>query len=306
MAERASVKPNRNDKDGDNRLELLLFRLGGRQKYGINVFKVQEVIHYTALTHVPGSHPLVSGIANLRGRTMSILDLSSAIGGRAIADPEHSFIILTEYNRSMHGFLVNSVEKIVDTRWERVLPPPKGTGRNHYLTAVTVIDGDLVEIIDVEKVLDQVVRTDTAVSDELQAQGAAAAGYHVLVVDDSSVARNQIKRSLGQLGIECTTANDGKEALELLAGMAERGEHPAEYFGMIISDIEMPEMDGYTLTEEIRAMPAMQKLFILLHSSLSGVFNSQMVERCGADAFLQKYNPDDLAKVVLERLGRDK
>jgi len=85
MAERASVKPNRNDKDGDNRLELLLFRLGGRQKYGINVFKVQEVIHYTALTHVPGSHPLVSGIANLRGRTMSILDLSSAIGGRAIA-----------------------------------------------------------------------------------------------------------------------------------------------------------------------------------------------------------------------------
>src|SRR5690606_4368720 len=92
------------------RLELLLFRLGGRQLYGINVFKVQEVIHFRQLTRMPGANPLVSGIATLRGVTMPILDLSRAIGGVPLKNPEEGIIIITEYNRSVHGFLVGSVE----------------------------------------------------------------------------------------------------------------------------------------------------------------------------------------------------
>jgi two-component system chemotaxis response regulator CheV len=283
------------------RLELLLFRLSGRQQFGINVFKVQEVIPYQQLTRIPGAHPLVEGVATLRGMTMSILDLCKAIGGPAIQNPKTGHIIITEYNRSVHGFLVNSVERIVNTRWEEVLPRPSGVGKNSYVTAMTLIDGNMIEILDVEKVLDQVVKASTQVSSELSSKVHGELG-RVLVVDDSSVARKQITRALEQVGIQCITAEDGRKALELLNALAAEGIKIDEHFFMIISDIEMPEMDGYMLTTAIRANPAFGVPYILLHSSISGVFNIDMVKKTGANKFIQKYCADDLAQAVLERV----
>lgn len=283
------------------RLELLLFRADGAQVFGINVFKVQEVIPYRPLTRLPGSHPLVLGIANLRGVTMPILDLAAAIGKGPTAHPEDGYIVITEYNRSVHGFLVAAVERIVNTGWEKVLPPPNGSGRNSYVTAVTVIDGGMVEILDVEKILDEVVHVSTAVSEHLahQADGLAV---RVLVVDDSSVARNQIERSLAQLGVECVSVPNGKAALAVLNELVRSGTDPARHFTMIISDIEMPEMDGYQLTTAVRNMPQTRDMYLLLHSSISGEFNVDMVRRTGANRFIQKYCPDDLAEAVLEKL----
>ncbi len=233
---------------------------------------------------------------------MPILDLARAIGGSTIRNPTTGHIIITEYNRSVHGFLVTSVERIVNTRWEDVLPRPGGVGKNSYVTAVTVIDGNMVEILDVEKVLDQVVKASTDVSNELSSQIDGPLG-RVLVVDDSSVARKQITRALEQVGVECTTAEDGREALEILNALMAEGKIADEYFFMIISDIEMPEMDGYMLTSAIRGNPAFGNPYILLHSSISGVFNIDMVKKTGANKFIQKYNADDLAQVVLERTG---
>jgi two-component system chemotaxis response regulator CheV len=284
------------------RLELLLFRLDGKQQYGINVFKVQEVIPYQPLTSIPESHPLVNGIATLRGVTMPIMDLSRAVGGPPLSNPERGNIIITEYNRSVHGFLVASVERIVNTRWEEVHPRPHGIGKESYVTAVTVIDGQMVEILDVEKVLDQVVHASTDVSDELSQQSDGVP-RKILVVDDSSVARTQITRAVGQIGVECTTAKDGREALSLLERMVAEGVDVRAHFLMVISDIEMPEMDGYMLTTAIRSHPALDGLYILLHSSISGVFNIDMVKRTGANKFIQKYSADELAQAVLERIG---
>ncbi|MCB1726817.1 MAG: purine-binding chemotaxis protein CheW, partial [Gammaproteobacteria bacterium] len=102
---------------GHNRLELLLFRLGGRQRFGINVFKVQEVIQCPPLTVVPQSHPVVLGIANMRGKTIAIMDLAMAIGAPALGDPRDRFVIVTEYNRKVQGFLVDSVDRIVNMNW---------------------------------------------------------------------------------------------------------------------------------------------------------------------------------------------
>jgi len=289
---------------GQNRLELLLFRLDGPQLYGINVFKVKEVLQCPKLTIMPKSSHVVRGVANIRGGTIPILDLSIATGKRPLADLDGSFVIITEYNTKVQGFLVRSVERIVNMNWEEIHPPPKGTGRDHYLTAVTRLDEKLVEIIDVEKILAEVAPTSEVISAgviDVDVQ-TKAVSQHVLIVDDSSVARKQVMRCLQTVGVEVTALNDGRQALDYLQAMVAEGKSPEQELLMIISDIEMPEMDGYTLTAAIRADARMQKLHILLHTSLSGVFNQAMVKKVGANDFLAKFRPDDLASRVVDRI----
>lgn len=289
---------------GQNRLELLLFRLNGSQLYGINVFKVKEVLQCPRLTVMPKSSQVVRGVANIRGGTIPILDLSMATGRQGLHDIANSFVIITEYNTKVQGFLVHSVERIVNMNWEEIHPPPKGTGRDHYLTAVTRVDNKLVEIIDVEKILAEVAPTSEDISEGvLDADTQArAVSKRVLVVDDSSVARKQLVRCLETVGVEVLALNDGRQALDYLNQMVAAGGHPGSDLLMVISDIEMPEMDGYTLTAEIRHDPRMQDLHILLHTSLSGVFNQAMVKKVGADDFLAKFRPDDLAARVADRI----
>jgi two-component system chemotaxis response regulator CheV len=289
---------------GQNRLELLLFRLEGKQLYGINVFKVKEVLQCPKLTLMPKSSPIVRGVANIRGGTIPILDLSMATGAAPLANIANSFVIITEYNTKIQGFLVHSVERIVNMNWEDIHPPPKGTGRDHYLTAVTRIDNQLVEIIDVEKILAEVAPVSENISAGVVTEEVAhkALSLRVLTVDDSSVARKQVTRCLQTVGVEVIALNDGRQALEFLRKLVDEGKKPEEEFLMMISDIEMPEMDGYTLTAEIRNDPRMQKLHIILHTSLSGVFNQAMVKKVGADDFLAKFRPDDLAARVVDRI----
>ncbi|HQU15110.1 MAG: chemotaxis protein CheW [Chromatiales bacterium 21-64-14] len=290
---------------GRNRLELLLFRLGGKQRFGINVFKVQEVLPCPVMTRLPKSHPVVSGVAHVRGRTFPVLDLALAIGAGPLTTTEPRFVVITEYNRSVQGFLVSAVDRIVNLRWEDVRPPPRGAGGEaSFLTAVTQVDEDLVEIIDVERVLTDVVGVPAPVS-ALMAEAprdVAVTQAHVLAVDDSLVARRQIRRTLEQIGVECTLADNGRLALELLRGWADAQDPRFQRTVMVVSDIEMPEMDGYTLTTELRSDPRLQHLYVLLHTSLSGVFNSAMVEKVGANRFLAKFQPDELADVVLNRI----
>lgn len=293
---------------GHNRLELLLFHLDGKQLFGINVFKVQEVIQCPPLTQIPDSHRVVRGVANMRGRTVTVMDLAKAIGGRGVENPEENFVIVTEYNQYVQGFLVGGVDRIINMNWEEILPPPKGIGDENYLTAVCKVEGGLVEIIDVEKILAEVIGWEEEVSQEFIEEAEQTDDKErkpvVLVADDSSVARNQIKRTLQQLGLECVLANDGRQALNTLKQWADTEDEMAlhERLFMVISDIEMPEMDGYTFTTEVRKDPRMSDLHILLHTSLSGVFNNAMVEKVGADDFIAKFQPDVLAKAVLKRL----
>ena len=289
---------------GQNRLELLLFRLDGPQLYGINVFKVREVLQCPKLTLIPKSHPVVCGVASIRGATIPILDLAMATGAGALKDQSNPFVIITEYNTKTQGFLVRSVERIVNMNWEDIHPPPKGTGHDHYLTAVTRMDDQLVEIIDVEKVLAEVSPSPETITQgvvDVETQSKALS-LRVLTVDDSSVARKQVARCLQTVGVEVVSLNDGRQALDYLRKLVAEGKDPAEEFLMMISDIEMPEMDGYTLTAEIRNDPRMQKLHIILHTSLSGVFNQAMVKKVGADGFLAKFRPDDLASRVVDRI----
>ncbi|EJL6286388.1 chemotaxis protein CheV [Vibrio cholerae] len=287
---------------GQNRLELLTFRLNGRQRYGINVFKVKEVLQCPKLTSMPNLHRLVKGVAHIRGQTVSVIDMSLAVGGRPTTDVDKSFVVIAEFNRTIQAFLVSSVERIINMRWEAILPPPNGTGKSNYLTAVTNIDNELVEIIDVEKILAEITPVnedmDSSIGEQIaQVEQEKEFVRRILIADDSSVARKQVQRAIESLGFEVIATQDGKVAYDKLVEMLNDGPITNQ-ISLVISDIEMPEMDGYTLTAEIRRHNELKDLYVILHSSLSGVFNQAMVERVGANAFIAKFNPDELGNAV--------
>ncbi len=286
---------------GQNRLELLLFRLGGKQIYGINVFKVREVLQCPKLTVMPKSNPVVRGVAHIRGETVSVIDLCMAIGGPPLEDLSNRFVVISEYNRTVQAFLVSGVERIINMSWGDIHPPPSGVGKNNYLTAVSEFEKQLIEIIDVEKVLSEIVPVSNQVSEAVIKQAQIPPQQKiVLIADDSAVARNQIKRTVEQLGLKTHVVIDGLQSINYLRSFAEEGKDVNDEILMVISDIEMPEMDGYTFTAEVRADPSLADLHIILHTSLSGVFNKAMVEKVGANKFIAKFDPDELATTVGE------
>lgn len=285
---------------GQNRLELLLFRLQGPQFFGINVFKVREVLPCPALNVLPGSHGHVRGVAHVRGEPITVIDLSAATGGKPVADLKTAFILVTEYNRHVQAFLVGNVERIVNVNWSDMLPPPDGVGRSHYMTAVTRIENRMVQVIDVEKVFSEISPMPEEISESIKhaVQQIDLKDVTVLVADDSAVARNQVRRALESMGVKVELVNDGRQALDWLLEKAEQVNNLSAMVPLLISDIEMPEMDGYTLTAEIKQNDKLKAIHIILHSSLSGVFNEVMIKKVGADQFIAKFHPDELASAV--------
>ena len=294
---------------GENRLELLMFKLGSRHTFALNVFKVREVITVPAMNKMPGSHYHIVGVTNYRGKSIPIIDLRSSIqitNNNADYHPEN--VIITEYNRSVQGFLIGQIMNIVNTSWSDIQPPPSTAGKNNYLTAITQYEHDghteLVEIIDVEKVLSEIVDYDTTINEELLDEDIAKhlVGKKILVVDDSATARWQIRETLTQLGLEIIEEKNGLRALRKLQQWADDGINVTDEILMMFTDAEMPEMDGYRLTAEVREDPRMNNLFIALNTSLSGSFNEAMVQKVGCNRFISKFQPDLLVEVVQERM----
>lgn len=305
MAGVLSSVDSRTNLVGQNRLELLMFRLNGQQTYAINVFKIQEVMALPKVTRMPGRHRAVIGVVYLRGRAIPVMDLSLAIGMRATPETAESTIIVSEYNSTVQAFLVGQIDRIVNLNWEEILPPPSGAGRHHYLTAITHHEDRIVEIIDVEKVLAEIAPMTPRLSEDIMGGDfvAKAQGREIVMVDDSHTALTQASTTFESLGLIVHRAMDGVEGLALLRRLADESDTPLENrLLMLVTDAEMPRMDGYRMTTEIRADPRLKNLYIALHTSLSGQFNKAMVEKVGCDAFLSKFHPEQLANLVKERI----
>lgn len=309
MSELMSSIDQRTKLVGENRLELLMFKLGTRHTFALNVFKIREVITVPLMNQMPGSHHNLKGVTNYRGASIPVIDLRAAIKMTANEkEYEAGNVIITEYNRSVQGFLIGQVMRIVNTSWSEIQPPPSSAGKNNYLTAITQIEVDgkkeLVEIIDVEKVLSEIVEYDTSISEDVLDDKVTVhlKGKKILIVDDSSTARWQIRETLTQLGLEIIEEKDGLKALNLLKSWADEGKTVTDEILMMFTDAEMPEMDGYRLTSEVRQDPRMSNLFIALNTSLSGSFNDAMVEKVGCNRFISKFQPDLLVDVVQQRM----
>lgn len=293
---------------GENRLELLFFHLHSRHLFALNVFKVKEIVKLPRLNKLPHSHPKISGVANIRGESIPVIDLRQAICMPQAKNMDDCNLVITEYNRTIQGFLIGKVDQIFNMTWSDIIPPPNSIGKNHYLTAITKIQRDdheqLVEIIDVEKVLAEIIQYKVDISDGILDQDIINefSGRKILHADDSPTARKQVSDTLTQLGIEIIPASNGLEALNMLKKWADEGKDVEKELLMVITDAEMPAMDGYRLTHEIRSDKRLQNLHVVLNTSLSGSFNQAMVEKVGCNAFLSKFQPDLLVEEAQNRL----
>lgn len=295
---------------GANRLEILLFSLGkdkntGREEvFGLNVFKIREVIQVPEITRAPDMPPGVIGMVSLRGTMLPVIDLAK-FTGMDVDEPADKLII-TEFNKSTTGMLVRSVEQIIRMEWNdiRVPPPMMANKMGGLVTAVTELKDDRIAmIIDVEKVLSETAGLDEDESAFATIQKTEFESF-MLFADDSVVARKQIEKTLQKMGIKYVSAKNGDDAWEKLQEIATRAESMGiptkDYLKMILTDVEMPGMDGYVLTKKIKSDPRFKGIPVLMHSSLSADTNIAIGKQVGADHYLPKFDPVELSKAVLE------
>ena len=295
---------------GTNRLEVLLFSLGKDREterneiFGINVFKVREVMHVPEITHAPDMPESVEGMVSLRGAMVPVINLSRFCGVQT--DEKPGILMITEYNKHVQGFLVNSVDTIERLNWEDVkAPPPMLVSQmGGLVTSVAEMeDHRLVMIMDVEKVLSE---SAGLYDSEDIFEGITASDANrditILFADDSSVARNQIVRTLEHMGVRYVGATNGAEAWQKLNELAERAEATGKTIKdevqFILTDVEMPEMDGYVLTRMVKQDPRFSVIPVVMHSSLTSEANQALGEGVGADAYVPKFEPKELAKTL--------
>lgn len=298
---------------GSNKLEMLLFSLGhdqrsGREEtFGINVFKVREVMRVPAITRAPDMPPSVEGMVSLRGVLVPVIDLIKYVGIQNDTPPQ--IMIVTEYNGHTQGFLVESVDTILRIDWSAMKVPPDmlTTQMGGLITAVTELkDGRIVMMMDVEKILADT----TSYADDISIAALAPLNLGdktVFFADDSVVARKQIQRTLEALGIKFMFASNGKEAWQELQKIAARAdvlhEPVKDYIQLILTDVEMPEMDGYVLTRNIKSDVRFAGVPVLMHSSLSSSANQQLGKSVGVDEYVPKFEPHKLAEVLSRLLS---
>ncbi|MBU1690209.1 MAG: chemotaxis protein [Gammaproteobacteria bacterium] len=298
---------------GTNKLEILLFTLGtnsrtGRKEtFGVNVFKVREVMRVPAITHAPDMPSSVEGMVSLRGALVPVVDLVKYSGVETDQKPE--IMIVTEYNGHTQGFLVEAVDTILRLDWAAMrVPPDMLTAQmGGLVTAVTELeDGRLVMMMDVEKVLSETSRYD----DEYlfnNIKPIEVENRTIFFADDSSVARNQISRTLDAMNIRYISANNGKQAwdeLQKIAGQADAAHVPVSSFiQLILTDVEMPEMDGYVLTKHVKSDSRFAGIPVIMHSSLSSDANQQLGRSVGVDEYVPKFEPHKLAATLTQLLS---
>ena len=292
---------------GSNRMEILLFSLGTQEIFGINVFKVREVSRTPFITKAPNMPYGVEGLISLRGNVIPVLALAKVMGIASPSDPLGGSMMVTEYSKRTLGFLVHEVDRIIRVEWDKVRAPDNVTsGAHHFITAITELqDGKLVSILDVETILA------STFGEAVVGQIHPLEGGHdvnLFFVDDSAVARKKIAETLDKLGVRHKHALNGLEAWTRLEGMAnhaqQRGVPLREELSLILVDAEMPEMDGYVLTRNIKADARFEGIPVVMHSSLSSEANRAMGKSVGVDSYVAKFDADVLADTLRPLLMR--
>jgi len=301
-----------------NKLELLLFRLGEsaqsdrRELFGINVFKVREIIVTPSITAIAGSTPHMLGVTNIRGQLMPVIDLASAVG--CVPKNGLKIVLVTEYARSTQAFAVEEVDEIVRLDWSQVLSAEGSTSASGLITSIARLDGDvhdtrLAQVLDVEQILRTVMPppAEDAKADVIDVKVQLPAGSVILAADDSMLARSLIEHGLDEMGAAHVMTKSGKEAWERLEAIAKaaeaEGKTAADKVALVLTDLEMPEMDGFTLTRKIKADPRFRSIPVVIHSSLTGTTNEGHTKRVGADAYVGKFVAKELAETIARMLA---
>lgn len=285
---------------GSNKMEILLFSIGSNEVFGINVFKVKEVTRAVTITKTPNMPHGVDGIASLRGHVMPVLNLSSFMGLGVPA--EQKVMMVSEYSRHVLGFLVRDVDRIVRVDWDKVHASEgmANSSHNNLITAITELpNGTLVSILDVEQILSTAFGDDVVGKIEKVEKGHEKC---VFFVDDSAVARKKITQVLDKMGVKNILAQNGLEAWQRLKALADSSQHSRsdlrKQIQVILVDAEMPEMDGYVLTQHIKSDKRFDNIPVVMHSSLSSDANRAMGKRVGVDYYVAKFDSTMLSETL--------
>lgn len=278
---------------------MLMFRLTPLQNFAIGTLKVREIVPYTKLTPMPHSHPKVLGAATIRNVTIPVIDMASAVGYPPLSEEEkkNSVIIITDCQRKEIGFVVRGIQKIIDCNWRDILPPSDNLGRNAFLTGVITIDTQLIQVLDVELLLSLIFPEDPDVTNVIltDIQREKLKPLNILVVDDSIVARKQLSDALDKINIPHSVTDNGSKALDIMKSEYEKG-RPID---LLVSDIEMPGLDGYELAFSVRDNGALAGAYIILHTSLSSQISVSQAHQVGANEALTKFDANELIEAML-------
>jgi two-component system chemotaxis response regulator CheV len=290
---------------GSNRMEILLFSLGTREVFGINVFKVREVCDTPEITKTPNMPHGVEGLISLRGNVIPVLSLSAVMKLEGAPTGLGASMMVTEYSKRNLGFLVHDVDRIIRVDWEKVRAPESVTSAAHsYIIAITELpDGRLVSILDVEQIMSNTFGDAVIGQIDPMSDGHA---LNIFFVDDSMVARKKIAEVIDKLAVKHKHAQNGMEAWTRLSGMAahaqQTGHSVHDELDLILVDAEMPEMDGYVLTRNIKSDKRFDGIPVVMHSSLSSEANHAMGKSVGVDAYVAKFDAEALSQTLRSQL----
>lgn len=298
-----------------NKMELLLFRLGGdasgahTELYGINVFKVREIVVMPEVTKIADSHPHMLGVVNVRGEIIPVIDLPSVVG--CIPTGPLRLMLITEFARTTQAFAVDAVDEIVRLEWTDVLPSDAATS-TALITSIAKINGDgvdgrLAQVLDVESILRLFQRPAEPTKGKLGDAIVLKNDQILIAADDSIIARTLIEATLKELQINYEMLASGKQVWDRLQQIeletASSGGSARQRVALILSDLEMPEMDGFTLTRKIKKDIRFSSIPVVIHSSLSGAANEAHVDGVGADAYIAKFIPEELSALLRKMLS---
>lgn len=279
--------------------KLLLFRLSGSRLFGIGTLKIREILTFRPLAKLPHSHHAVAGTISFRGSAVPIIDMAAAVGYPALTPEElkTSSIMITDVQRQEIGFVVRGVQQIIETDWKKVQAPPKALGDRAFITGLLDVEGDTVQLMDVELLLanvypDSLDSQDVALTD---VQSETLRALNILLVDDSRVARKQLCDVLEAKDIPYQVTTNGDEALQVLLNDNQLG-RPVD---LLVSDIEMPGLDGYELAFDVRDNSVLKQPYIILHTSLNSEMSLSYANQVGANEALTKFDADELLHAML-------
>ena len=287
----AGKQPARDDillESGTNELEVLIFGLGD-QSYGVNVAKVREVILPVPIAASPGQPPDVMGMFNLRGTVLPLVNLHNYFNIQPTdADTQRHRIIVTEFNGAQAAFMVERVEHIHRMSWQAIRSVPEETGSEHMsVTGITEIGDRLVLMLDFESIFDHISLQDALHVGQVENElGVDRASVKVFIAEDSRFIRNIMANVLTESGYHDTTAFiNGQTCWDAIELAVKNGDKPPD---ILITDIEMPQMDGLHLTSRVRKHPAIANMPVLLFSSLITDDTRHKGEQVGANQQIAK------------------
>lgn len=282
---------------------LLLFKLSSLQSFALGTLKIQEIVPYQPLTQLPNADANVIGATSIRGETLSIIDMAAAVGYPAISEQEKPdcVIIITDCSRQHVGFLVRKIERIIECNWKNIEPPPRSLGHKTYITGITYFEKKLIQLLDIELLLSQIFPDNNEHAVEITGvQKGLLQNEHILLVDDSAVARKQLENALTRIDVPFKVCKNGNDALQVMQQCAKK----EEPITILVSDIEMPGLDGYELTFEVRSNKEIANTYIILHTSLSSEMSVDRAQQVGANDALTKFAAQSLIDAMLKATSK--